>query len=488
MTEEYRPVRARVTDLLRPGRLYEGIDAHPAFVIPMFLFVACVMTYTQTAFGYALPKIVPALLEGSQSTETELVRAYRMMILVVSFIAPCVFIVLTAFAVWGLTRGSKARPPFPVVLSLIAHSSLWVGLGFLAKAALVAATGNPEPSVNLGLLVRPAEPVSRVLLAFTNPFLVLALVWTKRGLKAWGVGGLASGVGGGGPWVAWIVGLALLGAGSGPRFAPASPVSYEGWKTAEKEHVSLRYPVVSRSVADETAEILDGFTRQLGERLQFEPRPLRVNLYRDHAELEHATGEFLHVQVTGSIRGRDLLYLETPGRSAALPREDGLRDALRYIALMQLASPARLAPRWFVEGFAHATAVPHSPKLESDYRALLREMGTPSYDMLADERLYRTPEGPLLARSLVDHLAFRHGRDSLEGILSDVIEGTPFRDALYARTRLTTSALEASWQSAAQDLLSGLPSTDDETADDAIPAPATEGEGEGGVQPFRERR
>ncbi len=467
-------LRARVTDLLRPGRLYAGIEAHPGFVIPIFLFVACVMTYTQAAFGHALPRILPSLLESSQSTETELVRAFRLMILAVSFVAPGLFVFVTAIGAWLGVRATRARPAFILVLSLVAHASLWAGIGFLAKAALVVATRTPEPALNLGFFFRPEGDVEKVLSAFTNPFLILALVWTVRGLSAWGVGRVAAAFGGGVPWAAWIVGIALLSGGHGDRLAPAGPIEYGNWGTLEEPGLLMRFAPESRVQAEDAASIITGFTGQLGEQFDFTPRDLRVNMYRDHADLERATGEFLHVRVTGSIRGRDLLYMETPGRSTALPQDAGLHDAVRYVALMQLAPVAQGAPRWFVEGAAHAIAIPHSPRLEREYRSVLERTGLPTYETLLDPRIFRTPEGPVLARSLVDFIGFHHGQGSVDGILRDVIGGTPFRDALYARTRLTASALETGWQGSIVSLLAS-------GADEA--APGSDGEGEDAPAP-----
>jgi hypothetical protein len=179
-----------------------------------------------------------------------------------------------------------------------------------------------------------------------------------------------------------------------------------------------------------------------------------VHVFPDHATLEKATGEFLHVQVTGSIRGSDLLYLELPGRSAAVPREAGERDALRYMALMQLAQAAPGAPRWFVQGLAHAEAVPFSPTLERDFILLVRRDGLPQFTHLLDPRIYRTPDGPLLARALLDFLSVRSGgREVVTNILKDVIDGGEFRDALFARTRLTTSAVESEWRQATLTML-----------------------------------
>jgi hypothetical protein len=175
-----------------------------------------------------------------------------------------------------------------------------------------------------------------------------------------------------------------------------------------------------------------------------------------------------------------------------VPREAGLRDALRYVALLQLAPVARGAPRWFVEGFAHAATIPHSPALENDYREALGKTGVPSYETLLDPRVFRTPEGPVLARSLVDHIAFLHGRPTVENVLRDVAGGTPFRDALFARTRLTTSSLEVGWQASIREVLGVATAADSAAADSTLavpppPEPLLEAEGEGDVQPFLDR-
>ncbi len=82
----------------------------------------------------------------------------------------------------------------------------------------------------------------------------------------------------------------------------------------------------------------------------------------------------------------------------------------------------------------------------------------PSLDDLLDPSIYATPDGPLLARALVDHLAFRHGGSrEIDGILRDTMAGAPFRDALYARTRLTMTALETGWQESIRSILASVP-------------------------------
>ncbi len=447
MTEEFElPSRARTIDLVRPQRLFAGLAVHPSFVAATLLFVLCVVVYTWTALGPALPRVVPALLAMSQWTESELERALRTFFLVLSFALPILFLLIASTISWLLLAVTRERQPFMHVLSLLAHVSLWAGLGFLTKALLVKLTGHPEPPVNLAFFVKNLGDTGRILLAFTNPFLLLALLWTAKGLRAWGARPSAAIIGGALPWAAWIAFLAAAGGGTGTRFAPSAPVSYEGWETIEKKAVTLRHPPDLAGDAGELATILDGFTLRLADQFEFEPRPVRIHAYPDHETLERATGEFLHVRVTGSVRGRDLLFLEMPGRSAAMTREAGLRDAIRYAAIMQLAPIGAGAPRWFVEGVAHAAAIPYSPALERQYVEVVKKTGVPSIDLLFDEQLFRTPDGPVLARSLVDFIAYRHGRDTPAAILRDVSGGGSFRDALFERTRFTTTGLESGWQ------------------------------------------
>jgi hypothetical protein len=69
----------------------------------------------------------------------------------------------------------------------------------------------------------------------------------------------------------------------------------------------------------------------------------------------------------------------------------------------------------------------------------------------------------------------------LEGLLQDVVSGTDFRDALYARTRWTTSELESGWRESANRMLQDsspvagpdpAPAPPDSAADSAqAPAP-----------------
>ena len=487
MTEAFSlPDRARLFDLFRPRRLFAGIAFHPTFVFPALLFVLCVVTYTQTALGPALPRLVPILLAKSQWTESELAGVLRSFFLVLAVFLPLLFLILTTVASWALLAVARTRQPLVHLLSLLAHVSLWVGLGFLTKALLVKLTGQPEPAANLSFFLGPVGTVVRVVLAFTNPFLLLALVWTARGLRAWGTSPAGVAFGGVLPWAAWIVFFAVAGGGAGTRFVPTGPVFYEGWRTIERETVTLLHPPGFAPESDELATLLDGFARKLAAQFEFEPRPIRVHVYPDHPTLERATGEFLHVRVAGSIRGQQLVYLELPGRSAAIPQEQGLRDAMRYVGLMQLAPVATGAPRWFVEGLAHAATFPYSPVLEREYLTVVRRVGMPTYEMLFDNAVYRTPDGPMLARSLVDFIAFRYGRETPAAIFRDVLGGSSFRDALFARTRLTTSALEVAWQDHVSAALARPPDTPPE---EAFPGgTAADSAAVESVQPFRPRR
>jgi hypothetical protein len=232
----------------------------------------------------------------------------------------------------------------------------------------------------------------------------------------------------------------------------------EGWSSIRGASIELRHPRALEAEALPLAKELDAFAVRLREKLGSSPRTIVIDVFPSHRALERATAEVLPVEVTGSIRGRDLLYLEMPGRSAALPRGRALQDAARYVALLVIAPETSATPRWFVEGVAHAEAVPYSPGVDRTYLEILRRRGVPSLAVLEDESIYRTPDGPVLARALVDHLAFRHGgRATIDGVLRDSSGGTPFRDALYARTRLTLSELEAGWQESVQAILGSVP-------------------------------
>jgi hypothetical protein len=472
----------RLIDLFRPARLFTRLAERPRFLLPTLVLVAATVLYLQLAVGVTLPRILPAMLEHSTSTESGFARSFRTMLLALGTLAPWFLVALLALGSWATLRVTGPRIPYFPVLSLVAFASLWVALGLAAKAGLVLSTGTEDPPVNLTLLLEHPTRIQRVVLTFTNPFLVLAALWSALGLRAWGAGRTASLLAGAGPWILWIALIAARTGTSAWVKAPAGPVSTEGWLQTERPTLVMEYPPETEAAAERFATLLDEFTGRLGERFELSPQPIRVRVFAAHTDLERATGEFLHVKLTGSIRGRDLLFLELPGRSVALLETEGLHEALRYVALMHLPFAPGLdaAPRWFVEGISHAAAVPFSPRLEEEYRAALRRGGVPSFDALLDPATFRTPEGPLLARAVVDHLVFRHGADVLDLIRHDLAGGMDFRDALFARTRLTTSALEAEWQDAAVTVLrQAPPAPPPAVADSAAP---------GALSPFLRRQ
>lgn len=444
--------RARLLDLFRPRKLFRRLRERPTFLLATVVSAACAAFYAQLAVGLALPSVIPSLLAHSLATESELLRVFRPGILVISLIAPVVSVAATACLTWLLLRATRANVSLRRVLSLAAHGFLWVGLGFLVKAALVPITRTPEPPVNLSLFLKPSGGIESTLLAFTNPFLLLALLWSTWGLLEWGVPKLQAVVAGAGPWMLWIALLSQSTPGSS-HVAPPQVVSREGWKVIEKGAIEVHYPPDFEDDATSLGGALAAVSGKLAEEFAFEQRHIVVYAHRDHRELEKACGERLHLRVAGSIRGRDVLFLEMPGHSAAVPRERGLREAMRYASLMQLAPLLAEAPRWFVEGIAHAAVFPYTADLEREYRVTLRSIGLPNYERMTDPRLYQSPAGPILARSLVDYIAANHGTSTLRAIRAEVSSGVSFRDALFAHTRLTTSALESGWQKSIAPLL-----------------------------------
>jgi hypothetical protein len=434
--------------------LYASIDARPTFLAPVLLLSLAVFVYVQVAFGRAFPLIAQDLITRSVVTESELERNFRLMLGFAALLLP-IFVTFAVAAVgWLLLVVTRGARPFPLVTSLFAWSSVWLTLGFLVKTALVLITGAPDPPVNLAFLLPADQASGRAALALTNPFVLLTAVWVWRGLAAWGVGPVGRTLGGALPWLALAAGLAAS-TGSTERFAPTGPVDYAGYSTAEMAPITLRFPPRAKPQEGEyVVKTVAGVVNSMAERIGFEPSPLTIVAFADHEGLERATGEFLHVQVVASIRGKDLLYVEMPGYSAAVPAEQGLRETMRWALVMQLAPELSDAPRWFVHGIAHARVYPTGPELEERYRSILRRIGPPTYDGVMDPMLFRTPDGPLLARSLVDHLAFFYGIEAVEGMVTDLHGGLSFRDALFARTRLTTSALEAGWQDHARTVLS----------------------------------
>jgi hypothetical protein len=462
------PARPGLHLLFRPARLYAALDGRPTFLGPVFLLVAAALLYTQVAFGKAFPLLASDLVSRSAVTETELARNFRLMLAVASVLVPLVLTFALSVAGWLLLLVLRARRPLALVTALVAWSAIWIALGLVAKTGLVVLTGAPDPPVNLGWVIRPEAAVARGLVALTNPFVLLAALWVVRGLAAWGVPGIRRAVAGAGPWLALAAAVAVLSGGS-ERLTAEGPVDTTGYREVDEGELTFLFPPrtpgeQARSIASTVTRAATETLAQLGERLaersgdgelpDLEPRPVRFVVFPDHPTLERATGELLHVRTTVSIRGHDLVYAEMPGTSAAVPADRGLRELMRYALVMQLAPRLGDAPRWFVHGIAHARVYPGSESLNEEYLSVLRRLGVPSYEQMLDPATFRQPEGPVLARALVDHLAFFYGREALEDIVLDLLQGTGFRDALYARTRLTTSALESGWQDHAMALLS----------------------------------
>ncbi len=450
------PPRARVRDLLRPSRLYAGIDARPTFVLPTLLLVASIFLYVRAALDVVVPELVPALLESTVVTQSELERDFRRAFLTGSVLLPLLWMPFAAAIAWIALRILRGRSPYPLVISLLAYSSLWIAMSFGVKAVIVLAGGVPDAPLNLGALLTSGAGPLKTILALTNPFVALAAIWTIRGLRSWGASVPAATVAGAAPWV--FITLLFATLFRGDALAPASaPVPLDDWPTIHTGSVTLRTSPADSADGASLARALDDFAGRVARGSGLEPRPLRVHVYPDHATLEQAAGEQLPVLVTGSIRGTDLLYLEMPGRSAGVPRERGFRHSLRYVGLMQLAPVTTTAPRWFVEGVVHAAVFPGTPELQEEYVALLRRTGPPTLDRLNDPATYVTPDGALLARSLLDHLAFSHGPEVVERLLRDVVAGKDFRDALFEHTRWTAGELEAGWNEAGARLLQAPP-------------------------------
>ena len=472
--------RPRLDDLLVPRRLFERINLQPTFVLPALALVASVVAYSQLAIGPALPQILPTLLDRSPGSERDLARTFRMFILVASLLGPAFFLAFTAFGSWLLLRLVRSPQPFSIVLSIVSFSSLWIAISFLVRAVLVLVTEQAQPSTNLNFFLKPSGNVERTLLAFTNPFVLLSAWWTWKGLGFFGATGAGRMSGGVLPWFAWVV-LAAGSGGGDARLAPSGPVSFEGWKTIEGRTVSFRHPPSYETTSEETTKLLDGFVEKLAGDLGFEPVPVRVIAFPDHASLERAMGGFLHVQVTGAIRGEDLVYTEMPGTSAAVTRHDITRHVMRLLAVLQLRTAAGLAetPIWFRQGLAHLVSFPAGPARHNEYVSVFRDNVNLPYDRLLDEPLYLTPQGPVVARSVVESLTSAHGPGIVGDLCRDVARGGDFRDALYARTRLTIDDLETYWHQWLQAALQHRPR-------EGATAEADTAAGE--LQPFRSRR
>ncbi len=448
-----------------------GASSRWGWVLPVVLLVAASVLYAQIGLVHAIPRVIPGLLERSLATESELTRTFRASISAVSVVSPPLLLFSLTTLVWGLVRLAGARPGFSGIFTIVARASLFVTASLLVKTILVLTTKTPDPPVNLGFWIEGRTPVLSALLAFTNPFALAAIVATVGGLRAIGLSAERAAWAGGLPWALGLVLLAQT-SGSGGVVPPVRSVT-QGWAAVEGAATIVRHPPQLRE-AIPFARALDSFAARLDAKLDASSGEasagtappdrgaplLHVDVFPDHAALERATGEALPVEVTGSIRGRDLVYLEMPGRSPAVPEPRALEDAARYVALMILAPRTGDAPRWFVEGLAHAETVPYSVDVDRSYVAALRRVGVPSLALLEDPRFYRTPEGPLLARGFVDFIALRHGgRDAIDGIVRGLLAGAPFRDVLFERTRRTVSALEAEWTEAVRPVASPADST-----------------------------
>lgn len=432
----------------RVARFFRDLEDRPRFVLPLLLLTACTLAYVEVAVRKAFPYVVPSMLDRTLLPESELRANLHQAFRTASLLMPVVAIAVTTVLAWIALAAARARAPFPRVFAIVAWASVPVSLGLLVKTGLALATGAPDPPVNLGAIAGADGPLGRAALGLTNPFGWLAIAASYAGLRAYGASRPAAALAGGLPWAAWMAGLALVFGGGGTRFAPAAPVPTDDWPETSGNGITLRFPPGAETPARELFDLASGFSNRMQERLSVKLKPLRIHAFADHGSLERATGEMLHVLVTGSIRGTDLLYLEMPGGSAALTREAALREALRWVGLVRLAPAAGDAPRWFVEGFVHAAVHPGTPELDRRFRSVLRRDGVPSYERMLDASLFRTPDGPLLARSLVDHLAFVAGPEAPERVMQRVVQGTPFRDALFEVARLTTSALETGWSEA----------------------------------------
>ncbi|MEZ5064562.1 MAG: Yip1 family protein [bacterium] len=445
--------RPRLSDFVRPRTLFAALDGAPTFILPMFALVAAALVYTTVAFRIAFPMIAPAMLSQATVTESELRSSFQLMLLVGSSIVPIVLTFLLGAVTWIVLRLLGGSRPYSCITSLVAWSSLWITIGLFAKTALAWLTRLPDPPLNLSFLSDDVSPGWHAIFALTNPFVILAVIWTVWGLREWGVVVWRRWIAGSLPWLALTAAVGTFSAG-GERLTPSEPVDTSDYSTYDIEPITFRCPPQAKKQEGETiAKITSGVVQGMAEKLGFTARPITVVAFPDHSSLERATGEFLHVQVVGSIRGKSLLYVEMPGTSAAVPSTTGLREIMRWALIMELAPNQSDAPRWWVHGLAHARVYPPSPELESAYRSILARRGIPSYENVLDPQLFLTPDGPLLARALIDHLAFFYGIDAVEAIAKDLAAGETFRDALYAHTRLTTSALEAGWQDHARTLL-----------------------------------
>lgn len=421
------------------------------WILPVAILIASCFLYANTALDLAAARVIPNLLEKSPTTESDLTELFRTLIRVAALIVPPLLLLLFSTIAWIAVRNSAADAmpgsatswTFARTFALFAQAGLFISLGLLVKTLLVLATHNPDPPVHLGFFIPGRTPIRAALLALTNPFLAGAILFTVRGLRAGGVPGDRAALAGSAPWILTMILMAVSGSHG---IVPDVPSVTENWIALEGEAITLQHPPGIEAPAGNLFRALDAFAVRLEHKLGAAPHMLRIDVFPDHASLERAIGEALPIEVTGSIRGAALLDVELPGRNPAVPEARAYADAARYIAILELAPVAKGAPRWFVEGLAHAEAVSYSPSIDLAYVSALRRH-PPSLHTLEDPAIYRTVDGPLLARGLVDFLAYRHGgKETIDGLLRDSMRGKPFRDALFERTRLTLSSLEVEWQ------------------------------------------
>jgi hypothetical protein len=434
------------------------------WILPVAILTASSFLYANAAVDLAAARVIPGLLERSVTTESDLTHLFRASIRTASLILPLVLLLFTTLISWWIVRAGTPAWTFGRVWTLVTHAGLFISAGLLVKALLVLVTKEPDPPVHLGYWIPARTPVRAALLSLTNPFLVAAILFCVRGFRNGGVPGDRAAFAGSAPWIF----LMILFAVSGSRgIVPEAASISEGWRVLDGNVVTLRHPPGIEVPGRNLSLALDEFAGRLAEKIGSQPPPLRIDLFPDHASLERATGESLPVEVTGSIRGAGLLYLEAPGKNPAVPESRAFQDAARYVAILQLAPLAFDAPRWFVEGLAHAEAFRYSEAVDLAYVSALRRRGA-SFQTMHDPAIYRTAEGPLLARGLLDYLAYRHGgRETIDGLLRDLIAGKTFRDALFERTRLTMSALESEWQESARSILDHVAATDPRAASDS---------------------
>ena len=179
--------RPLVVDFFRPERFFARLRERPTFLLPLFVLAACSLLYVEVAARRALPQVVPALLDRAVVTESELRTSFQRALRGVALVSPLTLLPATALIAWLLLRLSRVRVPLRAIVAIFSWSGLWIAIGLVAKALLVPLLGRADPAMNVGAFVRPTGGVARALCALTNPFGLLAIVWTVRGLRAFDV-------------------------------------------------------------------------------------------------------------------------------------------------------------------------------------------------------------------------------------------------------------------------------------------------------------